>query len=263
MILDTLVQHTQRRLAAQPIPTATLRQQALARPKGHVDAVLNRFRQPGLQVIGEVKQASPSKGQIVTDFPYLQIAQAYAAAGIDAISVLTEPDYFHGDLAYLQTIANNVDVPVLRKDFTLAPSMLYQAKLAGADMVLLIVAILTDAQLRELQVLADDLGLAAIVEVHNRAELTRGLVAGARLIGINNRDLTNFKVDLNRSISLRPLVPAGIPVIAESGIQTAADMARLRAAKLDGVLIGETLMRAPDKAAKLAELKGSATNDQN
>jgi len=261
MILDTLVAHTKRRLAAQTTSTATLRQQALALPRGDAEAVLQRFRQPGLRFIGEVKQASPSKGQIVTDFPYVEIAEAYAAAGIDAISVLTEPDFFHGQLAYLKAITAKVEVPVLRKDFTLAPAMLYQAKLAGARLVLLIVAILTDAQLRELQALADELGLVAIVEVHNQTELKRGLAAGAKLIGINNRDLTDFSVDLNRSIQLRSLVPAGIPVIAESGIRTAADIARLSAAKLDGVLIGETLMRSPNKAATLAMLKGSQSDD--
>ncbi|QGG61063.1 indole-3-glycerol phosphate synthase TrpC [Loigolactobacillus bifermentans] len=256
MILDQLVAATAKRLVAEKaaLPLATLKQQVAALPVTQDFPFEANLRQPGLHVIAEVKKASPSKGLIAPDFPYLQIAKDYAVAGVSGISVLTEPDYFQGQLAYLSTIAANVNVPVLRKDFTIDPYMIYQAKAAGASVILLIVAILTPHQLRDYLNLAHSLGLSAIVEAHDAAEVAAAQAAGARIIGVNNRNLKDFTVDFHNSLTLRQQIPAETLMIAESGIQTPADIAQLAAAKINGVLIGETLMRAPDKAAKLAEL---------
>lgn len=266
MILDKLVAATEKRLVVekQAVPLATLKQQVAALPVSQAFPFEANLRQPGLHVIAEVKKASPSKGLIATDFPYQQIAQDYAAAGVSGISVLTEPAYFQGNLDYLKTIAQQVTVPVLRKDFTIDPYMIYQAKLAGSSVILLIVAILTPAQLKAYLTLATELGLSAIVEAHDATELATAQAAGARIIGVNNRNLKDFTVDLQTSLTLHQQVAANTLFIAESGIQTPADIARLAAAKINGVLIGETLMRASNKAAKLAELFSEVpVHDQN
>jgi indole-3-glycerol phosphate synthase len=187
----------------------------------------------------------------------VQIAKAYEEAGAAAISCLTEPEYFLGRDRYLQEIARTVKLPVLRKDFTVSAYQIYQARLLGAAAVLLIVTLLSEARLREYLQLAASLHLAALVEAHTEMEVATALRAGAEIIGVNNRNLQDFTVDMQNSICLRPLVPAGKLFVAESGIRTAADVAQLRQAGVNAVLLGETLMRSQDIAGKLRELAGN------
>ena len=219
------------------------------------------LRRNGISFICEVKKASPSKGLIAEDFPYLRIAEEYEAAGASAISCLTEPYYFQGRDEYLSSIARRVSIPVLRKDFTVDPYMIYEAKLLGASAVLLICAILTDRELAEDLALARTLGLSALVEAHTENEVQRALSAGAEIIGVNNRNLKNFKVDITTAVRLRSLVPPEKIFVAESGISTAEDVRILKEAGVDAVLIGETLMRAADKKKKLEELAGCNEED--
>ena len=209
----------------------------------------------GLSIIGEVKKASPSKGIIAEDFPYLQIAKDYEAAGIDAISCLTEPKYFLGKDQYLQEIAQAVSVPVLRKDFLIDPYQIYQAKLLGAKAILLIVSLLGERELKEFLSLAGKLGLDALVECHDEEEIRCALSVGAEIIGVNNRNLKTFSVNLENSLSLRNLVPKGQLFVAESGMSKAEELRLLEEAGVDGVLIGESLMRAESKKEKLQELR--------
>jgi indole-3-glycerol phosphate synthase len=206
--------------------------------------------------ICEIKKASPSKGIISEDFPYLQIAKEYEAAGAAAISVLTEPFYFKGDDKYLREIADTVSIPLLRKDFTVDEYMIYEAKLLGASAVLLICSILDDYALAKYIETAHRLGLSALVETHDETEIKAALNAGARIIGVNNRDLKTFDVDIKLSERLKKLVPKDKIFISESGIKTPEDIKRLREIGADAVLIGETLMRSPDKAAELKKLRG-------
>ena len=241
--------------AKRQTPLAEIKQQALALPKGDF-RFEKALAKPGLSFICECKKASPSKGLIAADFPYLQIAKEYEAAGADAISVLTEPKWFLGSDRYLEEIASAVSTPCLRKDFTVDDYMIYEAKLLGASAVLLLCAILDDAQLREYLALCDGLGLSALVEAHDEAEVARALNAGARILGVNNRDLKNFTVDTENSRRLRARIPEDVLFVSESGVRTAEDVAQLAAIGAEAVLIGETLMRAPDKTAKLQELKG-------
>ncbi|WP_125706022.1 indole-3-glycerol phosphate synthase TrpC [Lacticaseibacillus daqingensis] len=263
MILDDLVAATRRRLNRhqQQVPLATLQARVAALSPQSAVPVYTALKGPQLKLIAEVKAASPSKGAIATTFDPGAIAEAYARGGADAISVLTEPDYFHGQLADLTAVRQRVPLPLLRKDFTIDPYMLYEARLAGANLILLIVAVLTDTQLRAFLTLAHQLGLAALVEVHDHPELQRALAAGARMIGVNNRDLRDFSVDLTRSLALRPAVPDTVVFVAESGIRTPADTARLQVAGVDAVLVGETLMRAADKSAMIQALKGGSPHD--
>jgi indole-3-glycerol phosphate synthase len=216
------------------------------------------LERPGVQVIAEVKRASPSKGLIAPDFPYLQIARDYEAAGAAAISCLTEPYWFQGRDEYLAEIAREVRIPVLRKDFVLDEYMVYQAKMLGARAVLLICAILDDAQLSAYRQLADELQMSALVEAHTAEEVQRAVACGARVIGVNNRDLKTFNVDMAAARELRDMVPAHTLFVSESGVKSAADVEAARAMRADAVLVGETLMRADDKRAKLAELRGEA-----
>ena len=209
----------------------------------------------GLSIIGEVKKASPSKGIIAEDFPYLQIAKDYEAAGIDAISCLTEPKYFLGKDQYLQEIAQAVSVPVLRKDFLIDPYQIYQAKLLGAKAILLIVSLLGERELKEFLSLAGKLGLDALVECHDEEEIRCALSVGAEIIGVNNRNLKSFSVNLENSLSLRNLVPKNQLFVAESGMSKAEELRLLEEAGVDGVLIGESLMRAESKKEKLQELR--------
>lgn len=209
---------------------------------------------PEITFICECKKASPSKGLIAPDFPYLDIAREYEAAGAGAISVLTEPRWFLGSNDYLREIAADVNIPCLRKDFTVDEYMIYQAKTLGASAVLLICAITETARLKEYIAIADSLGLSALVEAHDEHELEAALDAGARIIGVNNRNLKDFTVDIHNSERLRKLVPDNVMFIAESGIKTAADIDILRAANVNGVLIGETLMLSNDKKGMLARL---------
>ena len=208
-----------------------------------------------IAIIAEVKKASPSKGIISEDFDYLGIAKEYEAAGASAISVLTEPYFFMGSEDYLSEIAENVDIPVLRKDFIIDEYMIWEAKLLGASAVLLIVSILDIVQLKKYLDLAHDLGLSAIVETHDAEEIRRALNVGAEIIGVNNRNLNDFSVDIENSISLRRCVSGDVIFISESGIKTKEDVTKLKENDVDAVLIGETLMKSDDKKAMISELK--------
>ena len=256
-ILDQLAEAARQRVekAKRQTPLAEKKRQALALPKGDL-RFEKALAKPGLSFICECKKASPSKGLIAPDFPYLQIAREYEAAGADAISVLTEPKWFLGSDSYLKEISSAVSTPCLRKDFTVDDYMIYEAKLLGASAVLLICAILDDAQLREYLAICEDLGLSALVEAHDDAEVDRALAAGARILGVNNRNLKTFTVDTENSRRLRAHIPQDVLFVSESGVKTAEDVAGLAAIGADAVLIGETLMRAPDKTAMLRELKG-------
>lgn len=212
---------------------------------------------PGMSFICECKRASPSKGVISEDFPYLEIARDYQRAGASAISVLTEPTRFLGDIRYLEEISKEVRVPCLRKDFTVDSYMIYEAKCAGASAVLLICSILTPGQMREYIGIAHSLGMSALCEAHDPSEISMALDSGARIVGVNNRDLRDFTVDIGTCIELREMVPPDILYVAESGISTREDIERLERAGVDAVLIGETLMRSPDRKGKLDELRGS------
>jgi len=214
------------------------------------------LRQPGINFICELKKASPSRGIIAADFPYRQIAQDYEQAGAAAISVLTEPEYFLGRDEYLADISRSVQLPLLRKDFTVSEYQLYEARLLGAAAVLLICALLEPAAIREYLKICDELGLSALVEVHDPYDIDKALGAGARLIGVNNRNLKDFTIDLNNSVQLRRLVPADIIFVAESGIRNSADVRLLQENQVNGILIGEALMLTLDKRAKLQELRG-------
>ena len=210
-----------------------------------------------ISFICEIKKASPSKGIIAEDFPYLDIAQAYEQAGADAISILTEPQFFLGHNRYLAEIRQAVNIPLLRKDFIIDLFQIEQSAWLGADAILLICAILTPVQLSAFISAADKLGLSALVETHDETELKTALKAGARIIGVNNRDLKTFKVDTGTSIRLRKLVPNDVLFVSESGIRTAYDVEQLRLNGANAILVGETLMRATDKMAALEILRGS------
>ena len=214
------------------------------------------LRGEDISFICEIKKASPSKGIIAGDFPYLKIAEEYESAGAAAISVLTEPFYFKGDDLYLREIARHVSIPLLRKDFTVDSYMIYEAKLLGASAVLLICAILDHDTLKEYIKIAHQLGLSALIEAHNEKEVEDAIHAGARIIGVNNRDLKTFHVDVTISERLRKLVPKDKIFISESGIKTSEDIGRLRKNGVNAVLIGETLMRSTDKRAELIRLRG-------
>ncbi len=209
----------------------------------------------GMSFICEVKKASPSKGVIAPDFPYLQIAREYEAGGAAAISVLTEPEYFLGSDRYLEEIAKAVSIPVLRKDFTVDVYQIYEAKLLGASAVLLICSILSEEELKEFLQTAHCLGLSALVEAHDEKEVERALLAGARIIGVNNRDLKTFTVDVNNSLRLKSLIPSGCLSVSESGVRGPKDVGNLYRNGVDAVLIGEALMRSTDKAGMLREFR--------
>lgn len=240
--------------AESKIPLEAVKEQALALP-GKEFVFEHALRKPELSFICECKKASPSKGIIADDFPYLKISKEYEQAGADCISVLTEPKYFLGDDSYLQEIAQAVSVPCLRKDFVVAPYMIYEARVLGADAVLLICSLLTEKELSEYLTICDSLGISALVEAHNAAEINMAIHAGARIIGVNNRNLSDFSVDMANSSRLRELVPPEILFVAESGIKTAADVQALREIGADAVLIGELMMRDENRSAMLAELR--------
>lgn len=264
MILDTLAAASRQRAesAKIAIPFSQMEEMAyMAYEDGNRECDFSfekAISSPGISFICEVKRASPSKGMIAPDFPYREIAMEYEEAGADAISVLTEPDYFLGKGEYLTEISRSVSLPLLRKDFTVDPYQIFEAKVLGASAVLLICALLDTETLKEYMKICDSLGLSALVEAHDEVEIHSALTAGARLIGVNNRNLKTFEVDFENSIRLRGLVPAGTAFIAESGIQTADDVKRLYQAGVNGVLIGESLMRSPDKKAILQEMRKAA-----
>jgi len=255
MILDDIV--TARRAdvasARRAQPLAALRDGPLwAAPRRDFAAALRGGRPA---VIAEVKKASPSKGVIRADFDPPAIARRYAAGGAAAISVLTEERFFQGHARDLQAIRGVVTLPLLRKDFLFDPYQVAEARAWGADAALLIVAMLEDAALAELLAAVREAGLAALVEAHTAGEVDRAVAAGATLIGVNNRDLHTFATRLETAEELRPRIPAGIVSVAESGIETAADAARMAAVGYDAVLVGESLMRAPDPGAALEALR--------
>ena len=226
----------------------------LAKQAKEKQSFLEALKAPGMSYICEVKKASPSKGLIASDFPYLDIAREYEAAGASAISCLTEPHWFLGSDQYLMEIASQVSIPVLRKDFTISPYMIYQAKAYGASAILLICSILDNAELHDYMQLADELHLDVLTEAHSAGEIERAVNAGARIIGVNNRNLKTFEVDVENSRRLRKLAPRDALFVSESGIRTAEDIRALYENGTDAVLIGETLMRADDKRAILNEL---------
>jgi len=259
-ILERIAEATRARVEKrkQAAPLAELQEQSAAMDPLDGRPFERALSADGMAFICEVKKASPSKGLIAPDFCYREIAQDYERAGAAAISVLTEPEFFCGSDAYLREISELVSIPVLRKDFVIDAYQIFEARLLGAAAVLLIVALLDDAQLHEYIECAHGRGLSALVEVHDEAELIRALRAGARIIGVNNRDLHTFEVDLDTSLRLRAAVPDDLLFVAESGIRTRADVALLENAGIDAVLIGETLMRAADKVQELAELRGAS-----
>lgn len=256
-ILDTIAAHARERVEAakQKESLESVKQRAEALPKGDFPFE-KALAAKGMSFICECKKASPSKGLIAPDFPYVQIAKEYEAAGASCISVLTEPKWFLGSDQYLQEITAAVKTPCIRKDFTVDEYMIYEAKILGASAVLLICAILPENTIREYIHICDSLGLSALVEAHDEEEIAMAIRAGARMIGINNRNLKDFTVDINNSRRLRALVPEEILFVAESGIKTHEDIAFLEENKVNAVLIGETLMRAPDKKQMLDELRG-------
>ena len=258
-ILDRLADHARERVeeAKRRQPLAEIRQRASDMPKGNF-AFENALKKSDIAFICECKKASPSKGLIAPEFLYLSIAREYEAAGADAVSVLTEPKWFLGSDKYLKDIAGAVSIPCLRKDFTVDEYMIYEAKLLGASAVLLICSILSEEQIKEYIGICDGLGLSALVEAHDGEEVEIALRAGARMIGVNNRNLKDFSVDTENSRRLRQMIPPEVLFVSESGVGSAEDVSRLRGIGADAVLIGETLMRAADKKAKLRELKGEA-----
>lgn len=257
-ILEEIAEKTRERIRKEKRQFSLDQLKTLAEKAPQQLSFLEALKKPGMSYICEVKKASPSKGLIAPEFPYLEIAKEYEAAGASAISCLTEPFYFMGSDTYLREITEIVDIPVLRKDFTVDKYMIYQAKAFGASAVLLICAILNDQELLEYRELAETLGMDALVEAHDENEVARALKTGAKIVGVNNRDLKTFKVDMNNSIRLRNLAPDNVVFVSESGIKNAGDIAILERNRVGAVLIGETLMRSPDKKAALENLNGGA-----
>lgn len=279
MILDTLAQAAKKRIAGQKQvkPLEALKQELSEKAKrGELvlpdkeksfeenfnNPSLYRFEKnlkgKGIHIIAEVKKASPSKGLIDPNFDYMKVARDYEMAGVDCVSCLTEPDYFKGSDEIFMEIRRALKTPMIRKDFTVDEYMIYQAKLMGADCILLICAILDDEALMSYYKLTDSLGLSVLVETHDEVEVERALKIGARMIGVNNRNLKDFTVDIGNSIRLRKMVPENVIFVAESGIKTREDIKELEDCGTNGVLIGETFMRAADKAKELKLLKGEA-----
>ena len=272
-ILETITERTRERIREQEklIPPAEMRRMAEAvfreeqagaaanssgdrLEKDYMPVFERALRQPGMSFICEVKKASPSKGIIAEEFPYMEIAKDYEAAGASAISCLTEPYWFLGSDVYLEEIAETVSVPVLRNDFTCSEYMIWQAKALGASAVLLICSVLDDVELREYHRLTEELHMSALVEAHDAGEIERAKQAGARIIGVNNRNLKDFSVDISHSAQLRRLAGEDTVFVSESGIRGPEDMKALYENGTDAVLIGEMLMRSPDRQAALIAL---------
>ena len=258
-ILDELAEYAGERVAKakETVSFEEMKSAAQALPKGDFPFEKN-LKKPGLSFICECKKASPSKGLIAPDFPYLEIAKEYEAAGADCISVLTEPKWFLGSDSYLKEIAKTVSIPCLRKDFTVDSYMIYEAKVLGASAVLLICSILTEERITEYLEICDTLGLSALVEAHDEEEVAKALRCNARIIGVNNRNLKDFSVDPENSRRLRAMIPGNVIFVSESGVKTPEDVAGIKAMGADAVLIGETLMRATDKKTLLQQLKGGS-----
>ena len=258
MILDTIVEATKIRVAQekQVESPEAVKAAALALPSDTGFPFEAALRQQDFNFICEVKKASPSKGIIAEHFPYLDIAKEYEVAGAAAISVLTEPDFFKGDKKYLQEIASTVKIPVLRKDFIIDEYQIYQAKVWGASAILLICACLDVPTLTKFRELADSLGLSSLVEAHDEQEVQMAIDCGARIIGVNNRNLKDFTVDVQNSVRLRNLVQDDVIFVSESGLETPEDIQVLRDNNIGVALMGETFMRSPNKVEKLAYLYG-------
>jgi indole-3-glycerol phosphate synthase len=259
MILDTIIEKKKARLETekQALPVETLRRAAES-SRNKTRDFKAALRQDGVSIIAEIKKASPSKGVIKSDFDPLQTAREYERSGAAAISVLTEEDFFLGKSEYLTQVKNLAGVPVLRKDFIFDPWQVWQSAHLGADAILLIAAVLTTEKLKTLRILAGDLGMDALVEAHDQDEVKMALESGAEIIGINNRDLKTFKVDIGTTGKLAGGIPPGISVVSESGINTAADMEYLMGLGVDAALVGESLMKAGSISGKMKELKGEA-----
>ena len=258
-ILDKIVDKTKERLSNLKSKCSVKEMEKFARNyTGEKFLFENALKEDGISFICEVKKASPSKGIISEDFPYIQTAIDYERAGASAISVLTEPYFFLGADEYLSEIAQNVKIPLLRKDFTIDEYQIYEARVIGASAVLLICSILDKSKLAEFIALADSLGMSALVEAHDEDEISKALGAGARIVGVNNRNLKTFDVDLNNSLRLRKFVPDNVLFVSESGIKTTEDIKILKENKVDAVLIGETFMRSKNKADVLKSLRGGA-----
>ena len=258
-ILEKIAERAKLRVARDKeiLPLHELKSQVLSLSRGNFPFEV-ALKKSGLSFICECKKASPSKGLIAENFPYVEIAEAYEVAGADAISVLTEPEFFLGADKFLSEIAAQVSIPCLRKDFVVDEYMIWQAKILGASAVLLICAILDGSSLKKFLATCNELGLSALVEAHDETEIRRAIDCGARIIGVNNRNLKDFSVDMDNAKRLRELVPPEIIFVSESGVKSADDVQKIRALGADAVLIGEMLMRAPDKKLALAELRGES-----
>lgn len=256
-ILATKARELAGKSATRPLPALRAALEDATPPRGFLAALQQRIAAGKPAVIAEIKRASPSKGLLRADFDVRAIAKSYAAAGAACLSVLTDKAYFQGRDDYLAEARSACALPALRKDFIIDPWQVYESRLLGADAILLIVAALGDAMLADLAALAADLGMDALVEVHDAEELERALALGAPLIGVNNRDLRSFQTDVQTTLTLLPHVPADRLLVTESGIATPADVARLRAQGVQAFLVGETCMRAADPGAKLRELFGA------
>ncbi|RUM33726.1 MAG: indole-3-glycerol phosphate synthase TrpC [Desulfobulbus sp.] len=248
MILDVIVERKREEVAA-------LKRSGIRQPDGEIDSprgfMAALVDAPGVAIIAEAKKASPSKGVISPDFDPVQIAMNYQEGGAHAMSVLTDVDFFQGSIEYIYQVRKAVSLPVLRKEFIIDPLQIEEAAAYGADAVLLIAAILETSQMQELRLQAEEAGMDVLIEVHNEQELEQTLSAGSRLIGINNRNLNDFSVDLSTTFRLQKNIPDDIPVVSESGITSRADMLRLKDADITAALIGESLMRSSKKGETL------------
>lgn len=259
MILDELAACAKERVeeAKEKKSLAKIKEEALALPKGEF-RFERALKKKELAFICEIKKASPSKGIIAQEFPYLEIAEAYEQAGADCVSVLTEPRWFLGSDEIFKEVREKISLPMIRKDFTVDVYQIYEAKLLGADAVLLICALLDTETIREYLAVCEELGLTALVETHNEEEIASAVEAGARVIGVNNRNLKDFSVDFGNAKRLREQIPEEILFVAESGVSGAEDVAALSDIGADAVLIGEALMRSEDKRRTLEEYRKAA-----
>ena len=257
-ILDTIAAHARLRVEAdrKNLPLEALKERCAGLPSAR--GFGRALAEPGMRFICEVKKASPSKGLISPDFPYLDIARDYEAAGADAVSCLTEPKWFLGSDGIFQEIRAAISLPMIRKDFTVDEYQVYQARLMGADAVLLICALMDTATVARYLALCDSLGLDALVETHDEAEIDSAVAAGARIIGVNNRNLKDFSVDFSNAARLRDRIPPEALYVAESGVSCPEDVAALKRIGADAVLMGEVLMRAADKAEMLRRMREAA-----
>lgn len=259
-ILQTIAAHARTRVAADRAKISLEELKALCQEAGpgQGEQFVSALNRPGLSFLCEIKKASPSKGLISPDFPYLDIARAYEAAGADGVSCLTEPKWFLGSDDIFRQVRRAISLPMLRKDFTVDEYQIYQARLMGANAVLLIVSLLDGETLKGYLDLCRSLGLAALVETHDGQEVDAALNAGAEIIGVNNRNLKDFSVDFSNAARLRDRIPPGVLYVAESGLTGPEDAAALKQLGADAALVGEALMRAPDKGAMLASLRRAA-----